>query len=59
MSEDADGAYEAVPLQCHACAARDAESRNASEMKRDNKMSAESFDGLYFGVVRREVNPSG
>lgn len=54
MSEDADGTYEAVPLQCHACAARDAESRRASELRRDEHMSAASFDGLYFGVVRRD-----
>ncbi len=46
------GRYEAVPMQCMACAATAAESREASESRDDWGKSA--FDGVYIAV--REID---
>lgn len=52
MDEANDGAYEAVPLQCFACAARDAEQRAVSEARGSNDYGDGSFDGLLIGITR-------
>ncbi len=48
-------AYEAVPLQCFACAARDAEHRQANEARQGNEYGGGSFDGLFVSVIERGV----
>lgn len=50
---DRDGTYEAIAVQCFACAARDAENRRASEARASDRMGSSSFDGLYFAVTER------
>lgn len=45
------GAYEAVPLQCFACAARDAENRAAADARSNNRVGPGSFDGLYVSII--------
>lgn len=45
--------YEAVPLNCYACAARDAEQREAVNAKSSNRFGDAAFDGLYVSVVER------
>lgn len=47
-------AYAAVPVQCFACAAKDAETRQASQKTSSNQLSRSAMDGLYIGVERRE-----
>lgn len=48
-------AYEAVPLQCFACAARDSESRQAAEKRNGNTYGDAAFDGLFFATQKREA----
>lgn len=47
MDKEADDAYEAHALRCHACAARE---RLASKRAKQNQDEA----GLMYGVTRRE-----
>lgn len=54
MNEADDGAWEAVPVHCFACAARDAEKRQVQQAAAGGGMSESSFDGLMIGVQRRE-----
>lgn len=54
MDGEMNGAYEAVPLNCFACAARDAEQRAVGEARSNKSYSESSFDGLYIGVKRRD-----
>ena len=49
MDPAMSGRFEAVPLQCFACAPKDAEMRRASESKDD--YGAAAFDGIYIAVV--------
>jgi hypothetical protein len=53
MDPDHVGHYEAVPLQCFACAARDAEARQASAAKSGGLVGSGGLDGLYFAVTER------
>lgn len=60
MDPEREGAYEAVPLQCFACAAREAEGRQAGKERAaalEAGSSGEDFDGLYFAVREREEVP--
>ena len=54
MDEKNDGLYEAIPIHCFACAARDAETRAASKARSDDQMSEASFDGLKIGIEKHE-----
>jgi len=54
MDEANDGKYEAVPVHCFACAARDAENRAASKARSSDSMSDSSFDGLLIGIKKIE-----
>lgn len=56
MADENDGAYEAEPVHCHACAARDAESRRAAEARHSGQYGNGAFDGLYFAVREKEVH---
>ena len=53
MSEAMDGAYDAVPMHCFACAARDAENRQISADRASEKFAPASFDGLYVAITER------
>lgn len=53
MDPKRDGEYEAIPLQCFACAARDAEARRAAEARSGDTYGSSAFDGLYFAVHER------
>lgn len=53
MNPEMDGAYEAVPVQCFACAARAAEHRAAGKAKSDGSFGDAAFDGIYFAVQER------
>lgn len=53
FAEEADGRYVAEPLTCHACAARDAESRRASEARQSGNWGEGSFDGVYFAITEK------
>lgn len=53
MSESMDGVYEAVPLQCFACAARDAENRRINADRADDRYGSAAFDGLYVAITER------
>jgi hypothetical protein len=55
MDEANDGAYEAIPVQCFACAARDAETRRASKARADDQLSDSSFDGLMIGIKKHDT----
>jgi hypothetical protein len=46
--------FEAVPLTCYGCAARDAETRRASAARSGGRFSDEAFDGAYIAVQRVE-----
>lgn len=50
MNPDNVDAYEAVPMQCFACATRDAETRAAAEAKQGGTHADVAFDGLFVGV---------
>jgi len=54
LDPENDGAYEAIPVQCHACAARDAENRDAAKARTSDRYGEGSFDGLFVGV--RKIN---
>lgn len=59
MAEDAEGKYEAVPLTCWACAARDAEQRSVSERidtpesRRRDGIDRSAVDGTFL-IVRKK-----
>ena len=53
MSDEMDGAYEAVPVHCFACAARDAEHRRINDAQNSDRYGGGSFDGLYVAVTER------
>lgn len=53
MSPEMDGAYEAVPLQCFACAAKDAETRRAGEARSSGRYGKGAMDGLFIAVHQR------
>jgi hypothetical protein len=61
MDTDNEGHYEAVPMTCFACAARESEQRSVSERidtadnRGSGKLSRESVDGVYIGVAERGV----
>lgn len=55
MDPARDGSYECEPLQCFACAARDAEQRRASQAKHGDAFGGGAFDGIYFAIREREV----
>lgn len=48
-----DRAYEADPVTCAACAAKDAEAREASKAKASGRFGDAALDGLYIGVKRK------
>jgi|GEM_PF-2776015 len=54
MDEANDGLYEAVPVHCFACAARDAENRQIGKARSDGSMGDGSFDGLLIGLKKHE-----
>lgn len=54
MDPENVGAYEVVPVNCFACAARDRENRAAAEARSNNAMADSAFDGLYFAVTRHD-----
>lgn len=54
-----DRAYEAVPIQCFACATKDAEMRKAGEASSSGSMGKSAFDGLYIAVQSRGVTERG
>ena len=45
--------YEAVPVTCFACAARDAEKRHAQEIRGSGEMGSGAFDGIYLTVSKK------
>lgn len=45
--------YEAIPVHCFACAARDAEERQAHEARGSGEFGGGAFDGLRFAVSKR------
>lgn len=45
------GRYQAAAVQCFACAARDAERRQAGDARRSNQFGDAAFDGLYISVI--------
>lgn len=47
-------AFEAVPIQCFACAARDAESRFAAEARSSGSHATAAFDGIYYAVEEKK-----
>jgi hypothetical protein len=53
MDPAMDGRFEAVPLQCFACAAKDAETRDASEQVNGKRMAARALDGVYITVKEK------
>jgi hypothetical protein len=59
MDPENDGHYVADPVQCFACAARDAESRGAAKAKSDGSFGDAAFDGIYFAVREREAVTDG
>ncbi len=54
MDEANDGAYEAMPIHCFACAERDAENRRISEARSGEDYGSGSFDGLYLSIIERK-----
>lgn len=58
MDPAMDGAYEAVPLHCFACAARDAENRAIADARSSESHGTGSFDGLYV-AIRKNEPPGG
>jgi hypothetical protein len=50
MDRDADDAYRATPMRCHACAAIDKASRSFT--RGGEGMAAGDTSGLYFSVSR-------
>ena len=55
MNPDNDGMYEAVPVTCFACAARDAETRAINQARSDQSHGSGSFDGLLISIQKRET----
>lgn len=55
MDEANATAYEAVPVTCFACAARDAERRHAHDEMQNDRIGKAAFDGLLVGVVKKEA----
>lgn len=60
MADDAEDAYEVVPVTCHACAARDAEQREVSgridtpdNRNWDSGLDRSSVDGTYLVVTKK------
>lgn len=53
MDEENSEEFEAVALQCFACATRDAEKRAAAQAQRASEYGDGAFDGLYVFPVRR------
>lgn len=53
MNPDAEDTYEAVPLQCFPCAAREAEGRRASEAVGNDKLGRGALDGIYYAVMKK------
>jgi hypothetical protein len=49
MDPDMHGMFEVVPVQCFACAAKDAEEREVSE----GRLPKAALDGVYFAVQER------
>lgn len=54
-----DGAYVASPIQCFACATKDAEMRRAAKARSSGQYGDGAFDGVYFAVERREEVSDG
>lgn len=46
------GMYEVIPVQCFACAAKDAEEQEAS----DGNLPKAAFHGVYFAVQERRAD---
>jgi len=46
-----DGMFEAVPLQCFACAATEAEARSAQERVNDGGLGRGALDGIKYAAV--------
>jgi hypothetical protein len=53
MDPDNAGAYEAVPLTCFACAAKDRETREAGEARSSGRYGKGALDGVFIAVHRR------
>lgn len=45
------GRYQAAAVQCFACAARDAERRQAGDARHSKQYGDAAFDGLYIAVT--------
>jgi nitrous oxide reductase accessory protein NosL len=58
MQPENQTAYEAEPVQCWACAARDAEDRKAQEARNGGSWGMGAFDGLKISVQRRDEEVS-
>lgn len=46
--------FEATPLTCYGCAARDAEKRNVSRAIAADEYADSAFDGVYIAVARQD-----